>query len=175
VARGDLAYDDPVRTGLENGKLLTGYPIRVTPQLIERGRERFETFCSPCHGRMGDGRGMIVKRGFPHPPDYALVRLRQAPIGHFFEVMTHGYGVMYSYASRVNPADRWAIAAYIRVLQELRPAVTVDPYEEERRRARETGVGTRPVGPETQPLPQSHPDGAGHSGAPPPSAGGSAH
>jgi hypothetical protein len=92
-----------------------------------------------------DGVGMIVQRGFPHPPDYAIPRVRNAPVGHFFDVMTHGYGVMYSYADRVSPEDRWAIAAYIRVLQESRPVVPVDRYEEERRRARLTGIGVRPV------------------------------
>ena len=82
---------------------------------------------------------MIVHRGFPHPPDYALTRLRKAPIGHFFDVMTNGYGVMYSYASRVNIQDRWAIAAYIRVIQAARPEVTIDKYEAEREKARQMG------------------------------------
>src|SRR5205809_543050 len=85
--------------------------------VLERGRERFDIHCSPCHGRTGEGNGMIVQRGFPPPPSYHIDRLRKAPAGHFFNVITQGYGVMYSYAGQVEPADRWAIAAYIRVLQ----------------------------------------------------------
>jgi mono/diheme cytochrome c family protein len=84
---------------------------------LERGRERYDIFCSVCHGRTGEGNGMIVQRGFPPPPSYHIDRLREAPAGHFFHVITHGYGVMYSYATHVPPADRWAIAAYIRALQ----------------------------------------------------------
>jgi hypothetical protein len=83
---------------------------------------------------------MIVKRGFPHPPDYAIARLRKAPIGHFYDVMTNGYGAMYSYADRVAQKDRWAIAAYIRVLQKSRPEVPEDTFLEQRRRARLTGI-----------------------------------
>jgi mono/diheme cytochrome c family protein len=85
--------------------------------LLQRGRERFDVFCSPCHGRVGDGDGMIVERGFPAPPSYHIDRLRQAPTQHFYDVITQGYGAMYSYAARVPPRDRWAIAAYIRALQ----------------------------------------------------------
>jgi len=93
------------------------FPFPITREVLERGQQRFEIYCAVCHGRTGDGNGMIVQRGFPPPPSYHIDRLRQAPVGHFFDVMTHGYGVMYSYAARVEPRDRWAIAAYIRVLQ----------------------------------------------------------
>jgi mono/diheme cytochrome c family protein len=89
----------------------------VTRELLQRGRERFEIYCSVCHGRTGEGNGMIVQRGFPVPPSYHIDRLRQAPVGHLFDVMTQGYGIMYSYAERVKPEDRWAIAGYIRALQ----------------------------------------------------------
>ena len=85
--------------------------------LIERGQERFDIFCAPCHGRVGDGDGMIVERGFPRPPSYHIDRLRNAPTRHFYDVITEGYGARYSYAARVPPADRWAIVAYIRALQ----------------------------------------------------------
>jgi mono/diheme cytochrome c family protein len=146
VARGMLAADDPVNTARANGRLVTRIPIPVNRAVLERGQERFNIYCSPCHSRIGDGQGMIVQRGFPHPPDYAIPRIRNAPVGHFFDVMTNGYGVMYSYASRVAPEDRWAIAAYIRVLQASRPVVPVDRYEQERIRARLSGIGTRPVG-----------------------------
>ncbi|HXF09764.1 MAG TPA: cytochrome c, partial [Desulfuromonadaceae bacterium] len=84
---------------------------------LERGRQRFEINCAPCHGETGDGNGIVVQRGFPAPPSYHIDRLRDAPAGHFFDVMTRGYGVMFSYASRVSPEDRWAIVAYIRALQ----------------------------------------------------------
>ena len=103
-----IARDDPLKPS-------SAPP--VTMALLERGRQRFDINCSPCHGRLGDGRGMIVQRGFPRPPSYDIDRLRSAPSQHFYDVITHGYGIMYSYADRVEPADRWAIAAYIRALQ----------------------------------------------------------
>jgi mono/diheme cytochrome c family protein len=90
---------------------------KVSLALLERGRQRFDIYCAPCHSRIGDGRGMIVQRGFPAPPSYYIDRLRKAPIAHFYDVITHGYGAMFPYADRVAPADRWAIIAYIRALQ----------------------------------------------------------
>lgn len=104
-------------TGLTNGVLIAQLPMQLTPGLLERGRERYDIYCSVCHGATGDGNGEVVQRGFPAPPSYHIERLRKAPIGHFYDVITNGYGVMYSYASRVEPGDRWAIAAYIRALQ----------------------------------------------------------
>ncbi|HUI94937.1 MAG TPA: cytochrome c [Xanthobacteraceae bacterium] len=92
-------------------------PPPVTLALLTRGKERFEINCAPCHGRTGEGDGIIVQRGFPRPPSYFIDRLRNVPSRHFYDVITHGYGVMYPYADRVEPADRWAIAAYIRALQ----------------------------------------------------------
>ena len=89
----------------------------VTMALLERGQQRFDIYCSPCHSKVGDGHGMIVERGFPAPPSYYIARLRDAPNQHFYDVITHGYGVMYSYADRVGAEDRWAIIAYIRALQ----------------------------------------------------------
>lgn len=94
-----------------------GYPFLITRAVLERGRQRFEIFCSPCHGRDGYGRGIIVQRGLRTPPSFHSDRLRAAPPEHFYSVITDGYGAMYSYASRVEPADRWAIAAYIQALQ----------------------------------------------------------
>ncbi|UEM01797.1 cytochrome c [Skermanella rosea] len=90
--------------------------------LLARGHERYDVYCSPCHGFQGEGDGMIVKRGFPAPPSFHIDRLRSAPTRHFYDVVTDGWGVMYSYADRVQPPDRWAIAAYVRVLQESRSA-----------------------------------------------------
>jgi mono/diheme cytochrome c family protein len=105
-------------TGLTKGDVLVAQlPMQLTSKLLERGRERFEIYCAVCHGLTGEGNGEIVQRGFPAPPTYHSDRLRNAPIGHFYDVITNGYGVMYSYAARVEPADRWAIAAYIRALQ----------------------------------------------------------
>ncbi len=102
------------------------FPYPVTLGLLQRGRQRFDIFCSPCHGRTGDGDGMIVQRGFPAPPSYHQDALRNAPDRHFYDVITNGYGAMYSYAARVPPADRWAIVAYIRALQYSRHAPAAD-------------------------------------------------
>jgi mono/diheme cytochrome c family protein len=126
VARGHLEEDTAFYTGRDDsGKLVTSIPIKsLTPDqmkaFILRGQERFNIYCTPCHGQLGDGQGMISKRGLAlrrPPANYHTDRLIKMPIGHFYDVMTHGYGVMFSYASRVEPQDRWAIAAYIRVLQ----------------------------------------------------------
>ena len=86
-------------------------------QLLHRGQERFNIYCAPCHSPVGDGDGMVVRRGFPAPPSYHIDRLRQAPARDFYDVMTNGYGVMRPYSDRVSPEDRWAIVAYIRALQ----------------------------------------------------------
>ena len=93
------------------------FPVPVTKELVDRGQERYNIYCIVCHGPVGNGDGMIVRRGFPQPPTYHDDRLRNAPVGHFFDVMTNGWGKMNSYAYQVQPADRWAIAAYIRALQ----------------------------------------------------------
>jgi mono/diheme cytochrome c family protein len=95
----------------------------MTLALVQRGRERFNIFCSECHGPGGDADGMVVQRGFPNPPSFHDVRLVNAPDEHFVDVITHGYGAMYSYADRVPPPDRWAIAAYIRALQRMKPPI----------------------------------------------------
>lgn len=116
IARGHL-HTNVFFKGLSGTNLVSEIPIPVTRDVLERGRERFEIYCAVCHGIGGEGDGMIVQRGFPHPPSFGEDRLRAAPVGHFYRVMTDGYGVMFSYASRVAPEDRWAIAAYIRALQ----------------------------------------------------------
>ena len=117
VARGHLRLDDHYFRGTVDGEPAATLPIAVTRDLLERGRERYDIFCSPCHDRTGTGNGMIVKRGLKQPPSYHEDRLREVPIGHFFDVMTNGFGAMYSYASRIPVNDRWAIAAYVRTLQ----------------------------------------------------------
>ena len=121
VAQEDPQHPkDPYWTGLEGDRYVTKLPVPLTLALLQRGRERFEITCAPCHGRTAEGDGMVVRRGFPHPPSFHTDALREAPIGHFFVAMTHGWGVMYSYADRVSVPDRWAIAAYIRALQASR-------------------------------------------------------
>jgi mono/diheme cytochrome c family protein len=132
VARGQLRIDEPRFTGKENGK-------EITKADIERGHQRFDIYCTPCHGRLGDGNGMIVSRGLRQPPSYNSDRLRNAPIGHFFDVMTNGYGAMYSYASRVAVDDRWRIAAYIKALQESQ-----DPNPQEAAQAAAAAAAATP-------------------------------
>jgi mono/diheme cytochrome c family protein len=117
IPRGQLREDELYFTGRLNGQLANVFPETVTRAMLERGRERFDIYCAVCHGASGKGDGMIVRRGFPAPPSLHLDRLRTAPAGHFYDVITSGFGVMYPYAARVAPADRWAIAAYIRALQ----------------------------------------------------------
>ncbi len=117
VARGQLRVDQARYTGKVNGSDIDYFPIQISAGDVRRGQERFEIYCTPCHGRLGDGHGMVVSRGLRQPPSYLDQRLVTAPVGHFFDVMTNGYGAMYSYASRVAPDDRWRIAAYIRALQ----------------------------------------------------------
>src|SRR5215217_8109647 len=117
VERAGARENAAFYTGLTNGTYVTQLPVKLTPELLSRGRERFDVMCAECHDRTGSGNGMVVLRGFPQPPSYHVSRLRDAPIGHFFDVITNGYGVMHSYATLVQPEDRWAIAAYIRALQ----------------------------------------------------------
>jgi mono/diheme cytochrome c family protein len=111
-------------------KTVTAPP--VTLALLDRGQGRFRIYCTPCHSERGDGHGMVVQRGFPAPPSYHTDRLRQAPVQHFYDVMTNGYGAMYSFANRVQPADRWAIAAYIRALQRSQNATVAQVPDADR-------------------------------------------
>ncbi|HWL54537.1 MAG TPA: cytochrome c [Chthoniobacteraceae bacterium] len=117
VARGELDADTFFHQGEVDGRLVASFPGPVTLAVLKRGRERFDIYCAVCHGRTGEGDGMVVQRGFPAPPSYHQKRLREAPVGYLYGVITRGYGVMYSYADRVTPEDRWAIVAYIRALQ----------------------------------------------------------
>ena len=107
-------------------------PASITTALLERGHERYDIFCSPCHGRAGDGQGLIVQRGFPRPPAFSTDRLKQAKASYLYDVITNGHGVMYSYADRVPSADRWAIIAYLRALQESQGATVASLPEEDR-------------------------------------------
>jgi mono/diheme cytochrome c family protein len=109
-----------------NGPDITApQPSVITAALLDRGRERFDIFCSPCHGQSGDGKGMIVQRGFPQPPPFTLARLEQSKAAALYDVITNGHGVMYGYADRVPSADRWAIVGYIRALQQSQDAAVV--------------------------------------------------
>ncbi|MCM2270712.1 MAG: cytochrome c [Thermoanaerobaculia bacterium] len=118
VARGELRADTAFHSGqAADGSLLTAPPMPVTRELLVRGRERFDIFCAPCHGRAADGTGMVVQRGYKKPSSFHVDRLRQAPVAYFYFVMGNGFGVMPSYAAQIPAADRWAIAAYIRTLQ----------------------------------------------------------
>ena len=130
VARGHLKLDKHLYTGKVDGELVATFPFPVTKDVLKRGRERYDIYCAPCHDGTGSGNGMIVQRGFRPPPSYHIARLRGVPIGHFFDVMTNGLGAMYDVADRVSPRDRWAIAAYIRVLQRSQNAAIEDVPEE---------------------------------------------
>ena len=117
VARNQLHQDAYFFTGLQNGKEGDSLPIQLTPAVMERGQERFNVYCTPCHSRVGNGDGMIVQRGYRPAGDFHTDRLRNAPLGHFFNVMTNGFGSMPDYAAQLTPEDRWAVAVYIRALQ----------------------------------------------------------
>jgi mono/diheme cytochrome c family protein len=128
------APEDVFTTGWDHGRLAETVPFPVDRAVLQQGQNRYRIYCIPCHGESGDGRGIIVRRGFNPPPPYSSEELRRQPIGHFFDVMTRGYGTMYSYAARIPPRDRWAIAAYIRALQLSQHAVAVDLPAEDRNR-----------------------------------------
>lgn len=117
VARGHLRIDQARYVGKVNNADINYFPIPITLADVKRGQERFNIYCSPCHGRLGDGMGMVVQRGYRQPPSYFSPRLMTAPVGHYFDVITNGFGGMPTYASRVAPDDRWRIIAYIRALQ----------------------------------------------------------
>ena len=118
VARGHLGDDTALYTGRgPDGKFLDTFPFPVTREVLETGQVRFNTYCSPCHDRIGNGDGMIVRRGYRHPPSYHIDRLRKVENGYIFDVITNGFGAMPDYAAQVQPRDRWAIVAYIRALQ----------------------------------------------------------
>jgi mono/diheme cytochrome c family protein len=137
IARGQLNEDQQFFEGKSGGQLVATFPAPVTRQMIQDGRESFDVYCAVCHGRTGEGNGMIVERGFPAPPSLHEERLRKAPVGHFFDVITNGYGIMYPYASRVKTEERWAIVAYIRALQLSQHATLddADPLDREQLQA----------------------------------------
>jgi mono/diheme cytochrome c family protein len=133
VARGQLRDDKVFYTGKQpDGQLVGTVPVPVDRALLLRGQDRYNVYCSPCHGRTGDGNGMVVQRGFKAPASYHTDRLREQPVGYFYDVITNGFGAMQDYSAQVAPRDRWAIAAYIRTLQFSRHATVADVPAERR-------------------------------------------
>ncbi|HVI10341.1 MAG TPA: cytochrome c [Candidatus Binatia bacterium] len=127
MARGDLHADAYFYSGKANGVLGDAMPFPVTKEVLERGRERYNIYCAPCHSRLGDGNGFVPSRGFAKkPPSYHIPRLEKAPLGYFFDVMSNGFGIMPDYAAQITPEDRWKIVAYIRALQMSQNASRAD-------------------------------------------------
>jgi mono/diheme cytochrome c family protein len=126
VARGQLHDDELMYTGKVKGEDAAVFPMRVDAAVMARGQQRFNIYCSPCHGRTGQGDGMVVRRGYRRPPSMHQDRLRSAPPGHFFDVMTNGFGAMPDYRMQLSARDRWAVVAYIRALQLSQHAATTD-------------------------------------------------
>ena len=139
VAQGQLRTDEHLYTGKLGGVDVDSFPFPLTREVLERGRERFNIFCSPCHGRLGNGKGMVWRRGFRTPASFHIDRLRKAPVGHFFHVMTNGFQAMPDYATQVSAADRWAIVAYIRALQLSQRATLADVPAGQRHQLQEKG------------------------------------
>jgi hypothetical protein len=151
VARGHLNDDTLLHTGKDGANDAAVFPFPITDQVMARGRERFDIFCAPCHGRTGNGDGMVVRRGFRRPPLFSEERIRTAPVGHLFDVMTNGFGAMPDYQSQIPVNDRWAIAAYVKALQLSMYAPLEDVPAGERGRLdenRTAAAETRP--PETE-------------------------
>jgi hypothetical protein len=118
VARGHLDDDTAYYTGRgPDGKFVDEFPFPVTKEVVERGQNRFNIYCTPCHDRLGNGDGRVVRRGYRHPPSYHIDRLRQVPNGYIYDVITTGFGAMPDYAAQIQPSDRWAIVSYVRALQ----------------------------------------------------------
>jgi mono/diheme cytochrome c family protein len=126
VARGEREYDAHFLEGRVAGELAPSFPWPVTAETLARGRERYDIFCSACHDRVGTGRGIVVQRGLKPPPSFHIERLRAAPPGYFFDVITRGFGAMVDLSDRIPPADRWAIVAYVRALQRSQHATVAD-------------------------------------------------
>ncbi|HUO25886.1 MAG TPA: cytochrome c [Candidatus Aquilonibacter sp.] len=127
VARDELYADTYFYTGKIGSAPGDYMPFPATKEVLERGRQRYDIFCAPCHSRLGDGNGFVPQRGFSHvPPSYHIPRLEKAPLGYFFDVITHGFGIMPDYAAQIPPRDRWDIVAYVRALQLSQDASKAD-------------------------------------------------
>jgi Cytochrome C oxidase, cbb3-type, subunit III len=147
VPRGHLEDDSPLYTGKVGEKFTELFPFPVTADVLRRGQERYNIYCSPCHDRTGGGGGMIVLRGYRRPPAFHTDHLRQKPVGYFFDVITHGFGVMPNYAQQIPPRDRWAIVGYVRALQLSQHAGLIDVPAAEQAR-----LGSSQEAPSVSPL-----------------------
>jgi mono/diheme cytochrome c family protein len=134
VARGELRDDTLLFTGKVNGQVADTFPYAISADVLLHGQQRFNIYCAPCHDMTGGGNGPVVRAGFPHPPSFHEQRLRDAPVGHFFDVITNGQRTMPSYASQVPVRDRWSIISYIRALQLSQNARIEDVPAQERNR-----------------------------------------
>ena len=142
VARGQLHDDVVMYEGKVNGQPSTVFPFKIDKDALDRGQERFNVYCSPCHGRTGEGNGMVVQRGYRQAASFHTDRLRESPPGYFFDVITNGFGAMPDYGVEIEPSDRWAIVAYIRVLQRSQQATLAD-VPADKRAALGTGAGRK--------------------------------
>jgi mono/diheme cytochrome c family protein len=143
VARGSIANDELVVPKDSNA-----FPLPIDAKLLERGETRYKIYCTPCHGLEGDGNGMIVMRGMKRPPSYHIDRLRQSPNGYYYDVITNGFGSMYSYSAQIPPKDRWAIIAYVRALQLSRNAKASELPESLRAKISSAGTASGAAKPE---------------------------
>jgi len=166
VARGFLRADSRLYRGTapDGTTLVTEFPLPVTPALLARGQQRFNIYCTPCHDRTGSGQGMVVLRGYRPPPSLHIDRLRDAPVGHFFDVITNGFGAMPDYAAQIDVPDRWAIIAYVRALQLSQNARIASVPPEERARLESLPAVPPAPSPTPQPIPfpfsESRPESA---------------
>lgn len=159
VARGFLRADAQLYTGKVRGALTTEFPMRADAALLTRGQQRYNIYCTPCHDRTGGGGGIVVRRGYRAPPSFHIDRLRDAPVGHYFDVITNGFGAMPDYAAQIEPADRWAIVAYVRALQlsQNTHLAEVPPSERGRLEALPAGRAAPTPTPPPVPFPISRP------------------
>lgn len=153
VPRGFLREDSRVSAGKVGNALVTEFPVAVDGALLARGRQRFDIYCSPCHDRTGSGGGMVVKRGYRGPSSFHIDRLRNAPVGHFYDVITNGFGAMPDYASQIDVTDRWAIVAYVRALQLSQNAPVAAMADADRARLMNLPAATEAPTPTPPPAP----------------------
>jgi mono/diheme cytochrome c family protein len=146
IARGTLQDDAAFFTGKSDAVLVNALPFPLTADVLDRGEQRYNIYCAPCHGVSGNGDGMIVKRGYRQPPSYHVERLRTAPLGHYYDVMTNGFGAMPDYRAQIAPRDRWAIAAYVRALQLSQHAPASEFPQEERDKLSKPAAAAAPGG-----------------------------
>jgi mono/diheme cytochrome c family protein len=157
VARGTLQTDEALFTGMSNGTPVTEMPFAITANDLDRGQERYNIFCAPCHDQTGSGTGMVVQRGYRQPPSFHIERLKTVEPGYMFDVITNGFGVMPDYRAQIDPRDRWRIIAYVKALQLSQPTVA-EPAPGE------PGATTPPPGTQPEGSPQARPGGRGGQG-----------